>query len=76
MNSKDKKIYPKKEMTDYPLVLTPDHIKEILGIGKSTAYELMDRTDFPTVRIGATKRVARDRFFEWLDQQAMKEEAK
>jgi excisionase family DNA binding protein len=58
-----------KRKEDYPLVLTVTDIMEILGIGKRIAYELMDRTDFPTVRIGKLKRVNRDAFFEWIEQQ-------
>jgi excisionase family DNA binding protein len=58
-----------KRKEDYPLVLTVTDIMEILGIGKRIAYELMDRTDFPTVRIGKLKRVNRDMFFEWIEQQ-------
>jgi excisionase family DNA binding protein len=58
-----------KRKEDYPLVLTVIDIMEILGIGKRIAYELMDRTDFPTVRIGKLKRVNRDMFFEWIEQQ-------
>jgi hypothetical protein len=45
-----------KRKEDYPLTVTD--IMEILGIGKRIA--LMDRTDFPTVRIGKLKRVNRD----------------
>jgi excisionase family DNA binding protein len=58
-----------KRKEDYPLVLTVTDIMEILGIGKRIAYELMDRTDFPTVRIGKLKRVNRDAFFSWIEQQ-------
>jgi hypothetical protein len=59
-----------KEKEDYPMVLTAQHIQEILGVGKRIAYELMDRPDFPLVRIGKKlKRVARDDFFEWLSDQ-------
>lgn len=58
-----------KRKEDYPLVLTVTDIMEILGIGKRVAYELMDREGFPTVRIGKLKRVNREAFFEWIDQQ-------
>jgi excisionase family DNA binding protein len=58
-----------KRKEDYPLVLTVTEIMEILGIGKRVAYELMDRPDFPTVYIGRLKRVNRDAFFDWIDQQ-------
>jgi excisionase family DNA binding protein len=58
-----------KRKEDYPLILTVKDIQEILGIGKRVAYELMERTDFPMVRIGRLKRVNRDAFFEWIEQQ-------
>lgn len=58
-----------KRKEDYPLVLTVADIMEILGIGKRVAYALMDQEDFPTVRIGKLKRVNRDAFFNWIDQQ-------
>jgi excisionase family DNA binding protein len=51
-----------KRKEDYPIVLTVKEVMEILGIGKRIAYELMDQTDFPTVRIGKLKRVNRDAF--------------
>lgn len=59
-----------KRREDYPLILTVKDVMEILGIGKRVAYELMDRKDFPTVRIGKLKRVNRDLFFSWIDQQS------
>lgn len=58
-----------KRKEDYPIVLTVKEVMEILGIGKRIAYELFDQTDFPTVRIGKLKRVNRDAFFNWIDQQ-------
>jgi excisionase family DNA binding protein len=58
-----------KRKEDYPLILTVKDIQEILGIGKRVAYELMERNDFPMVRIGRLKRVNRDSFFNWIDQQ-------
>lgn len=51
---------------DYPLILTATELAEILKISKPTAYELMNRTDFPLLKIGRCKRVLRDEFFEWL----------
>ena len=54
------------EIDSYPFVLTAIEICEILKISKPTAYELMDRKDFPLIRIGRCKRVLRDDFFLWL----------
>jgi predicted DNA-binding transcriptional regulator AlpA len=54
-------------VTDYPLILKATHVAEILGIAKSTAYEMMRREDFPVIVIDGISRVPRDKFFEWLD---------
>lgn len=58
-----------KDIEDYPMILTAVHISEILMISKPTAYELMEQTSFPLIRIGRIKRVRKDEFFNWLTQQ-------
>ena len=58
-----------KNVEDYPMILTAEHIAEILMISKPTAYELMEQASFPLIRIGRSKRVLKDKFFEWLSQQ-------
>lgn len=56
----------KKE--DYPIVLSPKHVAEIMGIKSTLLYEIMQRKDFPLIDIGSTaKKIHRDKFFEWLD---------
>lgn len=55
------------EKKDYPILLTALEISEIIGCSKRVAYELMDRTDFPLIKIRRSKRVNRDDFFEWLE---------
>lgn len=58
-----------KSFEDYPVILTAEHIAEILMVSKPTANELMEQTSFPLIRIGRSKRVFKDKFFEWLSQQ-------
>lgn len=61
------------EKHQYPLVLNVKHIMEILGVSNRVAYEIMKRKDFPVMSItGAkgAKRVPRDLFFQWLDDQS------
>ena len=58
-----------KTKNDYPMVLTAVHIAEILMISKPTAYELMEQVPFPLIRVGRSKRVLKDKFFDWLSQQ-------
>lgn len=58
------------EKHNYPLILEVSHIQEILGVSKRRAYEIMDIEGFPLLRLGRSKRVPRDKFFEWLNNQA------
>lgn len=58
-----------KNIDDYPIVLTAEHLAEILNVSKVTAYELMNQPSFPLVRIGRCKRVLKNEFFQWLSQQ-------
>jgi predicted DNA-binding transcriptional regulator AlpA len=59
----------KDEIGTYPLVLTAKEISLILKISKPSAYEVMNRNDFPLIKIGRCKRVLRDEFFLWLMNQ-------
>ncbi len=57
------------EKKDYPITLSVKDVQEILGIGRGTAYELTNRDDFPCMKVGKVKRIPRDKFFEWMEQQ-------
>ncbi len=48
---------------------TVEEIAIMLGIGKSKAYALVKEGHFRFVRIGATIRVSKQSFDEWLDSQ-------
>lgn len=39
-------------MTDHPLTLTVEQAGKVLGISRSTAYELARTGDIPTLRLG------------------------
>jgi excisionase family DNA binding protein len=56
-----------QSVNKYPEILTVNEICEILQISKPTAYELMEQSDFPLLRIGRSKRVAKGLFFKWLN---------
>ncbi len=60
----------KTSTNEYPLILTVDHISEIMGVSKRIAYELMEQKGFPLIRVGRLKRVNREAFFGWLEKQA------
>ena len=46
---------------------TVSEIAEILGIGKSSAYNLVKENTFRTIRIGKTIRISRKSFDAWLN---------
>ena len=61
-----------KSPTDSPattkLVYTVEEIAMILHIGRSSAYTLVKKGYFKSVRIGTAIRISRKSFDEWLDQ--------
>ncbi len=57
---------------DYPILLTAVEISQILGVSKRVAYEIMDSTDFPLIKIRRSKRVNKDDFFNWLEKSKRK----
>ena len=51
------------------LTVNVREMAEMLGIGKPKAYELCNRADFPTVRIGTKIIIPVDALKVWLQQQ-------
>lgn len=45
-----------------------EDIARILGIGRSSAYNLVNEGHFKVVRIGTSIRVSKKSFDEWLDK--------
>lgn len=60
-----------KTSADYPIILNVEDIASILDISRQGAYELMKQKGFPCIKIGRLKRVNRDAFFHWLENQAI-----
>jgi excisionase family DNA binding protein len=52
-----------------PPVLTAQDITNYLNISKSKAYDLFKEKGFPTIVIGGNKRVNKDDFLNWLENQ-------
>jgi len=59
-----------KDAHDLPLVLTMRHVQDVLGCAKDVAYRLPHLKGFPSVRIGKSIRIPRDKFLAWLNAQA------
>ena len=52
---------------ELPLMLTVEDVSHVLGIGLAHAYEVAHRRD-----LGSRIIVPRDKFMEWIDEQAAK----
>jgi len=51
-----------------PATYTVSQIADILGIGKTTAYNLAKSGLFRTVRVGSAIRISRASFDKWLNE--------
>ena len=49
-----------------PMCLAVDDLCEILGVSRPTAYELVHRDGFPTIRVGRRILVPRAGLEKWL----------
>ena len=59
-----------KSYDELPLFLNADTVANVLGIAKSTAYELMHEKNFPSIKIGNRLIVPKDKFREWIDRKS------
>lgn len=53
------------DISSLPPILSITEVMKILRIGKSQAYELAKRKDFPRLPIDKPIRVPRDEFLRW-----------
>lgn len=51
------------------LTMNVADLQKALGIGRAQAYELVNRADFPTIRLGRKILIPRDAFMRWLERQ-------
>lgn len=49
-----------------PIVLTVAQVKEILGVSRVTAYQLVHSDGFPRIFVGRRIVIPRDSFFQWV----------
>ena len=53
---------------ELPLFLCADHVAELLGISISGAYELMQESPFPVLKVGNRKVVPKEKFLVWVEK--------
>lgn len=58
----------RQAIDNYPAVLEPKHVKEILGIGEKQTYELLNQVPppFHYVRVGRLIKIPKESFAKWL----------
>ena len=61
-----------KAYEELPLFLNADVVAKILGVAKSTAYELMHEKDFPALKIGNRLIVPKEKFKQWVETKTNK----
>ena len=57
-----------KSYDELPLFLNVNIVSNVLGISKTSAYELVRSKGFPVLKIGSRLIVPKDKFREWVEQ--------
>ena len=57
-----------KSYEELPLFLNAVLVEQVLGIGRSSAYELMHEKSFPALKIGGRMVVPKDKFIDWINK--------
>ena len=55
-----------KNFNEMPVMLSVIQVAEVLGISKTSAYELVHSDDFPSITIGKRLIIPKDKFIEWI----------
>lgn len=61
----------KKRLKNYeeiPLVLDVADIQQIMGISRTSAYELVHTPGFPAFRRGRLIKISKKAFFDWMEK--------
>ena len=57
-----------KSYDELPLFLNANQVAKTLGVSPSTGYELMNKKDFPALRVGSRIVVPKDKFIAWVEK--------
>lgn len=66
----EKVVY--KDFNELPLFLDVNAVGNLLGISRSSTYELMHSKSFPTLKIGSRMVVPKEKFITWVNENAGK----
>lgn len=54
------------------MLLTVKDVQSLLKVSRQTAYELVNRKDFPKIRLGRAIRVPKAQLEKWIEQNLQK----
>lgn len=60
----------KSQAPEAPALLTIPQVADLLQLSRSQVYQMAASRELPTVRIGRSVRVHRERLDAWLDQRS------
>lgn len=63
------------DWSQIPLVIGPEQVAKVMGVGKNVAYELFHSKGFPSMKVGRRWLVGRDAFKNWLEMANSKQSA-
>lgn len=58
-----------KELDDLPASFGPETLATFLGVSRTKAYEIVNESDFPKMRVGRKIIISKSHFRIWLDNQ-------
>ncbi len=57
-----------QNLDELPVTFGPLELAKILGISRNTAYDLVNRPDFPKYRVGKKIIISKKHFIKWMDE--------
>lgn len=63
----EKEFY--KNYDELPLMLSVSQMAKVLGISRTSAYELVKEKDFPSITIGSRIVIPKEEFILWIQNQ-------
>ena len=57
-----------KTYDELPLMLSVPQVADVLGIGRTNAYELVKEKDFPSLNIGSRIVIPKDKLIQWIEE--------
>ncbi len=59
-----------KSYDELPMFLNAKTLAQVLGVSRSTAYELLHEPGFPTLRVGSRMVVPKEKLMQWVEAQS------